>query len=302
MKNHHLIGGANPITLETPLKFTASGGVAYAGRGKWRLPIGDQPGEWMRDYKTKPVLCGRGYHWCVGRHALHHMHAECYLIETRGVPVAGALRAHHRPDPRFRNAEALRGSSDLGSMDRLRRLRAWNEYGEGADSGTPNEPGYTHDSLDFQRDLRALLSERDAATARAEFLRTELDLQLDNLDATKRELADLERHFGGMLKQRDAAIAERDALRDEWEEIAAGITTEQPEVGALWPMVSEINGNLAAARNLFRNEVVAHNRTKAERDRLREALEIVAGYRQCMDNLMSNVDVARVALTSAKEA
>ena len=103
-------------------------------------------------------------------------------------------------------------------------------------------------------------------------------------------------------QQRDAAIAERDALRDEWEEIAAGITTEQPEVGALWPMVSEINGNLAAARNLFRNEVVAHNRTKAERDRLREALEIVAGYRQCMDNLMSNVDVARVALTSAKEA
>lgn len=109
MKNHHLIGGANPITLETPLKFTASGGVAYAGRGKWRLPIGDQPGEWMRDYKTKPVLCERGYHWCVGRHALCHMHAECYLIETRGETVAG-------DDKNVSQGARL-----------LRRVETWNE-------------------------------------------------------------------------------------------------------------------------------------------------------------------------------
>lgn len=34
----------------------------------------------------------------------------------------------------------------------------------------------------------------------------------------------------------------------------------------------------------------------AERDALREALEIIAGKRQCIDNLMSNVDVARAAL------
>lgn len=147
-----------------------------------------------------------------------------------------------------------------------RRLRAWNEYGEGADSGTPNEPGYTHDSLDFQRDLRALLSERDAATARAEAAEARRDLFDTQAAAAKVTAANAE-------AQRDAATAERDALRDEWEEIAAGITTEQPEVGALWPLVSEVSGNLAAARNLFRNEVVAHNRTKAERDRMREALE-----------------------------
>ena len=128
------------------------------------------------------------------------------------------------------------------------------------------------------------------------------DVQAEATQYVRADLvAALERERDAATARAEAAERERDALRDEWEEIAAGITTEQPEVGALWPMVSEINGNLAAARNLFRNEVVAHNRTKAERDRLREALEIVAGYRQCMDNLMSNVDVARVALTSAKE-
>lgn len=77
------------ITLDTPIKFTAPGGVAYAGRGTWKLPVGDQPGNWMRDYKTKPILCERGYHWCYARHALRHAHAECWLIETRGITVEG---------------------------------------------------------------------------------------------------------------------------------------------------------------------------------------------------------------------
>lgn len=96
-----------------------------------------------------------------------------------------------------------------------RRLRAWNEYGEGADSGTPNEPGYTHDSLDFQRDLRALLSERDAATARAE--------------GAERERADLRAGVDEWyekavryISERDAARAERDRMKAALEEIAAG--------------------------------------------------------------------------------
>ena len=88
-----------------------------------------------------------------------------------------------------------------------RRLRAWNEYGEGADSGTPNEPGYTHDSLDFQRDLRALLSERDAATARAEAAEEARDAFKRNMEAA----ADLAARYGN---QRDAATAERDRLRE----------------------------------------------------------------------------------------
>lgn len=51
-----------------------------------------------------------------------------------------------------------------------------------------------------------------------------------------------------------------------WREIAAGLTTEEPAVGALWPMVADVSGSLAAVRLHFRNEVAAHNATKAERD------------------------------------
>ena len=38
----------------------------------------------------------------------------------------------------------------------------------------------------------------------------------------------------------------------------------------------------------------------AENKRLREALEIIAGDRPCLDNLMGNVDVAREALAKLK--
>lgn len=97
------------ITRDTPLKFTAPGGFAYAGRGRWHLPQGGQPGKWMRDYKTAPVLCERGYHWCEARHATLHLHAECYLIEPRGVTVRGDNKC----------------VSQGGRL--LRRVETWNE-------------------------------------------------------------------------------------------------------------------------------------------------------------------------------
>jgi len=37
-------------------------------------------------------------------------------------------------------------------------------------------------------------------------------------------------------------------------------------------------------------------RLRVERARLRLALRIIAGYEQCLDNLMSNGDLARAAL------
>jgi Zn-finger domain-containing protein len=41
-----------------------------------------------------------------------------------------------------------------------------------------------------------------------------------------------------------------------------------------------------------------YSNLQAENARYREALEIIAGYRQCIDNLMGNVDIARAALES----
>ena len=40
---------------------------------------------------------------------------------------------------------------------------------------------------------------------------------------------------------------------------------------------------------------------EAEIKRLREALEIIAGDRTCLDNLMGNVDIARAALAEKGE-
>lgn len=40
---------------------------------------------------------------------------------------------------------------------------------------------------------------------------------------------------------------------------------------------------------------------EAENQRLRFALRIIAGYGQCLDNLMSNSDIARAALRSTRE-
>lgn len=66
--------------------------------------------------------------------------------------------------------------------------------------------------------LETLISERDAATARAE--------AAENALFTLRNRAGCGPDQSGpdVWQQRDAAIAERDALRDEWEEIAAGPT------------------------------------------------------------------------------
>ena len=97
------------ITPETPLKFLNAGGVSPNQGFKWKLPTADGPGEWMRDYKTKPLLCQRGWHWCEARHSLGWLAAECYVIEPRGVIVQG-------DDKNVSQGARL-----------LRRVDAWNE-------------------------------------------------------------------------------------------------------------------------------------------------------------------------------
>ena len=170
----------------------------------------------------------------------------------------------------------------------------WGNWQNVSASQRPGGTAYRLFHENTNATLRALLSERDAATARAEAAEARCDLFDTQAAAAKVAAAKAE-------AQRDAATAERDALRDEWEEIAAGITTEQPEVGALWPMVSEELGNLAAVRNLFKNEIAAHNRTKAERDRLREALENAAIAAE-VESAGHAIAIIEAALAAAKDA
>jgi hypothetical protein len=55
-------------------------------------------------------------------------------------------------------------------------------------------------------------------------------------------------------------------------------------------------------RDIQREQLATKNaeveRLTRERDVLKEALEIIAGKRQCLDNLMGNRDVAESALAS----
>lgn len=60
----------------------------------------------------------------------------------------------------------------------------------------------------------------------------------------------------------------------------------QPET---WPVMEANARRIARVPDL-----------EAEVLRLRQALKIIAGYSQCIDNLMSNVDVAREALEGKK--
>ena len=99
------------ITLDTPLKFTAvDGGPArHITDQQWSLPDADTPGEWAPKYKTKPILHERGYYWCEARHAIHHLHVECYLFEPWGETVRG-------------NDENVSQGGRL-----LRRVETWND-------------------------------------------------------------------------------------------------------------------------------------------------------------------------------
>jgi len=54
---------------------------------------------------------------------------------------------------------------------------------------------------------------------------------------------------------------------------------------------------VAAAKAALPALLDALDMTEARERRLREALEIIAGQRQCVDNLMGNADIARAALS-----
>ena len=59
--------------------------------------------------------------------------------------------------------------------------------------------------------------------------------------------------------------------------------------------VAHAEATIDRYRSMWRAEL---RKLRAENARMREALEIITGMRQCADNLMSNGDVARCALAA----
>jgi hypothetical protein len=75
-------------TADTRVKFLSPAGYSPIGRTiKWNLPQGDQPGEWMRLYKTKPRLCEFGWHFTTLGRCFEHITERCFLFEPAGLVV-----------------------------------------------------------------------------------------------------------------------------------------------------------------------------------------------------------------------
>jgi len=107
------------------------------------------------------------------------------------------------------------------------------------------------------------------------------------------EIERLEKVIALMIPERNRDINEIERLREE------------VRVGA--ELIAEANGEIErinAARHADSQRMVRmsdeYEAAQNEIERLREALKIIAGRQQCLDNLMSNVDVACAALDGGK--
>jgi hypothetical protein len=65
-------------------KFLTADGHAAHGVGKWNLPQGDQPGEWMPDIQGGIVPCSNGYHACRPQDVALWLNATMYELEYEG--------------------------------------------------------------------------------------------------------------------------------------------------------------------------------------------------------------------------
>jgi hypothetical protein len=126
-----------------------------------------------------------------------------------------------------------------------------------------------------------------------------------------------EKGWDEAINRAEAAERERDALRDGWAARAERLKCERDEFERLWLTMTEAEHERAEAAEaalVQANESVATSHVETQRllklydemeDKLAQAnaaLEIIAGERQCVDNLMGDKDVARAALRRARGA
>jgi len=90
-------------------KVLGKGGIACnGGNGKWSLPMGKKPGEWMpKIANIEP--CVRGYHLCRANDLIRWLNAEIYEAEGRGKSI------RHENKDVFEQARLIR------------KIETWNE-------------------------------------------------------------------------------------------------------------------------------------------------------------------------------
>lgn len=65
--------------------------------------------------------------------------------------------------------------------------------------------------------------------------------------------------------------------------------------------ICSLESDLATAEQDSRQKQARIERLEKAVKELREGLKIIAGYRQCADNLLSNLDIARATLKSTED-
>src|SRR5574342_18448 len=74
-------------------KVLDSDGSARMGVGKWHLPHGDKPGEWMPAIEGDLIPCERGYHACTAAQLIEWLGPRIFELEYEGELVESDNKA-----------------------------------------------------------------------------------------------------------------------------------------------------------------------------------------------------------------
>ena len=84
----------------------AEGKAMHGGSGQWRLPKGDQPGEWMPPIKGNLIPCANGYHLTDRASLIQWIGPTIWEAEGRGDSVADTEKSAWREARLIRKVEA----------------------------------------------------------------------------------------------------------------------------------------------------------------------------------------------------